>query len=146
MGASPLRPLGGCVRLGIAADRLFIAPTRRVIHSSISRPANQQASNMLRRSVLLLASSALTPCIATPAAPPAGSFGFDWLRPGTARCGVINETALKGFRSCEYRADGTFGLRDPAFACRRNEKSEYLVYASKAACVRNLETMKANAP
>lgn len=101
---------------------------------------------MLRHFFLLLASSALTPCVAAPAAPPAGSFGFDWLQPSTARCGAITETALKGFRSCEHHADGTFGLRDPAFACRRSEKSEYLVYESKAACVRNLEAMQANAP
>ncbi|EXI65047.1 MAG: hypothetical protein AW08_03500 [Candidatus Accumulibacter adjunctus] len=101
---------------------------------------------MPRPSFFFLASSALIPCVAAPAAPPAGSFGFDWLRPSSARCSVISETALKDFRSCEYHADGTFGLRDPAFACRRNEKSEYLVYESKAACVRNLETMKANAP
>jgi len=83
---------------------------------------------------------------AQPVAPAAGSFGFDWLRPAAAKCAALTEKQLKAFRSCEYSAEGSFGLSDPVFKCRRSERSEYAVYASKAACLRNLETMKANAP
>ena len=48
--------------------------------------------------------------------------------------------------SPSYSAEGSFGLTDPVFKCRRSERSEYVIYGSKAACLRNLETMKANAP
>jgi hypothetical protein len=101
---------------------------------------------MLRHPFLVAATIVALPCVAAPPAPDAGSFGFDWLKPNTAKCVALPEAAMKDFRSCVYNADGTFGLRDPAFACRKNEKSEYLFYESKAACVRNFETMEANAP
>ena len=86
------------------------------------------------------------PCLAQPKAPIPGAFGFDWLRPNSARCRALTETALKRLRQCEYRDSGTFGLSDPVFACRVSERSEYLIYETRAACIRNLETMKANAP
>jgi hypothetical protein len=77
--------------------------------------------------------------------PAAGSFGFDWLRPKSARCEAVSEALLKRFRRCEHRA-GAFGLSDPVHLCRVDGRSEYLVFASKAACIENLETMKANGP
>jgi len=81
-----------------------------------------------------------------PKAPGPGSFGFDWLRPKSARCQPLAELAHKRLRRCEYSGSGTFGLSDPVFVCRVSERSEYLIYDTKAACTRNLETMKANAP
>lgn len=86
------------------------------------------------------------PCGAAPSAPVAGSFGFDWLKPTSARCVALPQATLDAFASCEYKKDGTFGLRDPAFVCRKSARSEYFIYASKAVCQRNLETMEANAP
>ena len=103
---------------------------------------------MMKRRTLsalaLLASS--TACLAEPKTPNPGAFGFDWLRPKSARCQALTEAALKRLRKCEYRASGTFGLADPVFVCRVSERSEYFIYETKAACIRNLETMKANAP
>lgn len=96
--------------------------------------------------ILLASAIAGLPCVAAPSAPVAGSFGFDWLKPNTARCVALPQAALDAFSSCEYRKDGTFGLRDPAFVCRKSARSEYFIYASKAVCQRNLETMQANAP
>ena len=87
-----------------------------------------------------------TPCLAEPKAPNPGAFGFDWLRPNSARCQALTEPALKRLRQCEYRNSGTFGLSDPVLACRVSEQSEYFIYETRAACIRNLETMKANAP
>lgn len=98
------------------------------------------------KAALLVAFISATQCPAAPTAPAAGSFSFDWLQPATAKCAPLTEKTIKSFRSCEYRAEGSFGLRDPAFKCRRTERSEYLIYESKAVCSRNLETMKANAP
>ena len=87
-----------------------------------------------------------TPCLAESKAPNPGAFGFDWLRPDTARCQALTEPALMRLRQCEYRDSGTFGLSDPVFVCRVSEQSEFFIYATEAACIRNLETMKANAP
>lgn len=98
------------------------------------------------KSLLLFAAILATPSIAAPSTPVAGAFGFDWLRPEKTKCVALLEKELKGFRSCEYDGEGTFGLSDPAFKCRKSERSEYFVYETKAACVRNFETMKANAP
>lgn len=98
------------------------------------------------KAVLIFALIVAAQCYGAPSAPVVGSFGFDWLQPNTARCAAVTEKTLKALPPCEYNPDGTFGLRDPAFQCRRNKRSEYLVYESNAACLRNLETMKANAP
>ncbi|MES2297522.1 MAG: hypothetical protein V4582_10790 [Pseudomonadota bacterium] len=101
----------------------------------------------MRLSALLLCTlTCAVPAIAAAPAPAPGSFGFDWLKPAVAKCVPMTAAALKALRSCEYRKEGTFGLSDPAFACRANAHSEFLVYTSKAVCVNNLETMKANAP
>ena len=99
-----------------------------------------------RALTLLVVSSVAGACHAQASSPAVGSFGFDWLRPGAAKCVALTAKDLKALRSCEYSAEGSFGLTDPVFKCRRSERSEYVIYGSKAACLRNLETMKANAP
>jgi hypothetical protein len=75
-----------------------------------------------------------------------GSVGFDWLKPESARCEAIPESLKKRFSGCEYRSAGAFGLSDPLHVCRVSDRSEYLIFATRVACVNNLETMKANAP
>jgi hypothetical protein len=97
----------------------------------------------MKAALLLLA---LAPAVAAPKGPAPGSYGFDWLRPDAAKCVKLDEASLKGLPACEFKREGSFGLADPAFACRKSARSEWLVYANKAACERNLETMKANAP
>ena len=93
-------------------------------------------------SVLLLG---FPTCVNAENVPAVGTFGFDWLRPKSARCQTISEPLVKRFRHCERRA-GAFGLSDPVYVCRIDERTEYMVFATKSACVNNLETMKANAP
>ena len=106
-------------------------------------PHNMSQRAHLAGSVLLLASM---PCVATEKAPAAGTFGFDWLRPKSAYCQPISESLLKRFRHCEYRSTGAFGLSDPVYVCRINERSEYMIFETRSACANNLETMKANGP
>ena len=77
--------------------------------------------------------------------PPAGTFGFDWLKPETTRCESVSDPLLKRFRRCE-RQEGAFGLVDRVYVCRVDGRSEYLVFASRTACLRNLDTMRANGP
>jgi hypothetical protein len=76
---------------------------------------------------------------------PDGGFGFDWLRPKSATCQPIVRSLIARFRACE-RHDGAFGLSDPVHVCRIDERSEFMVFASRAACSRNLYAMRANAP
>jgi hypothetical protein len=87
-----------------------------------------------------------THCLAASAAPAVGNIGFDWLRPDSARCEVISESLRKRFRRCEYTGTGAFGLSDPLHVCRVSDRSEYMIFQTRSACVKNLETMKANAP
>jgi hypothetical protein len=87
-----------------------------------------------------------TSCLAAAGAPAVGSFGFDWLHPKSARCQPISESLQKRFRRCEYRSTGAFGLSDPLHVCRIDERSEYMIFETQAACANNLATMKANAP
>ena len=74
-----------------------------------------------------------------------GSFGFNWLRPKTAQCQLISEPLAKRFRRCERQA-GAFGLSDPLYACRIDDRTEYVVFATSLVCSENLEAMRANAP
>lgn len=84
--------------------------------------------------------------VAAAKGPAAGTFGFDWLRPAAARCQEVSEPLLKRFRQCEYQKTGAFGLSDPVYVCRIDDRSEYMIFETRAACTKNLETMKANAP
>lgn len=77
--------------------------------------------------------------------PATGDFAFDWLRPGTAACRPLTDAMIARFRRCTQEP-GAFGLSDPVFVCRIDDRSEYIVFASAAACLRNLDAMKANAP
>ena len=106
------------------------------------------ATSDASRRTLLFGCALLAPalCLAQTKGPAVGTFGFDWLRPNSARCQPVAEPLLKRFRQCEYRSTGAFGLSDPVHVCRVDERSEYMVFATKTACDNNLETMKANAP
>ena len=109
---------------------------------SAGPPSSMSRRGLILGFMLLVVS---TQCRAAPATPAAGSFGFDWLRPESARCHTISESLLKRFRRCEYRS-GAFGLSDPLHVCRISERSEYMIFETKSACANNLATMKANAP
>src|SRR5262245_66619752 len=108
-----------------------------------ARSLNVSPTTWLLSPVLFLAS---TLCLAAGQGPASGTFGFDWLRPASARCQEVSEPLLQRFRQCEYQKTGAFGLSDPVYICRINERSEYMIFETRSACANNLETMKANAP
>jgi len=77
--------------------------------------------------------------------PAEGTYGFDWLKnPNSTQCVAVTKALIKKFRKCEL-TDGSFG-GDPAKArkCAIDKRSEYMVYESKEACAKALETEKAN--
>lgn len=84
-------------------------------------------------------------CLAADARPAVGDFAFDWLRPRSAACRPLTAPIVGRLRDCR-REPGAFGLSDPLLVCRVDAHREYMVFATKDACVRNLDTMKANAP
>ena len=93
----------------------------------------------------LLVSSTLAAAPA-PRSPAPGSVGFDWTGSKKPRCEPIPKEMISRFQRCEYTASGAFGLADPVHACRLDKVSEFMVFASKAACVKNLKIMQANGP
>jgi hypothetical protein len=91
---------------------------------------------------LLLSS---TPSFAAADLPAVRTYGFDWLKkPGQAQCLMVTKALIGQFQKCEV-TDGSFG-GDPVQArkCTVSKHSEYMVYASKAACIKALETEKSN--
>jgi hypothetical protein len=85
------------------------------------------------------------PSIAADVPPPVGGFGFDWLRPSSARCQAVTQQLIKRLRQCEKRS-GAFGRSDPVYVCTVDQRSEYLIFDTRSACAANLEAMKAHAP
>jgi len=76
-----------------------------------------------------------------------GKIGFDWLQPKTAKCTTITETLAAGFKTCraaDANSEASFTGKKDFFTCKISEKSEYEIYPTKARCVEELETMKAN--
>lgn len=72
--------------------------------------------------------------------------GFNWLDPETARCARISTADGHGFRSCEFRQSGAFGLPHAYHACATDDGAEFLVFESLPQCEDALATMYANAP
>ncbi|HTA65758.1 MAG TPA: hypothetical protein VK753_09645 [Xanthomonadaceae bacterium] len=86
-----------------------------------------------------------TQSFATTDLPAVGSYGFDLLKnPDQTQCMKLTKALIGQFQKCEI-TDGSFG-GDPVQArdCTVGKHSEYMVYASKAACIKALETEKSN--
>lgn len=84
---------------------------------------------------------------AAPNASVVGQYGFDWLKPGTAKCTLITDTLAAGFKSCEAagpNSPASFTGEKDFSTCTVSKKSVYMVYPTKARCGEELETMKAN--
>lgn len=85
---------------------------------------------------------------ASPAAradkPAVGSYGFDWLDPELAMCEPITGDMIAGFTECAYGEEYSFELSIPAYACKVNEQSEYIVLPDLIRCMDALDNMKAN--
>ena len=89
--------------------------------------------------------STSAPSFAAASLPAEGSYGFDWHKnPNSVHCDPVSKALIKQFKKCDI-TDGSFG-GDPvkAYQCTVSSKSEYLVYATKEACVKSLETEKSN--
>lgn len=100
---------------------------------------------------MLLLACTLSSCVASQAAdasfPVAGSYGFDWLAPDSAKCVRIADADVKRFKACEFHTSGAFGLDLAYHSCPVSAKrGEFLAFESQAACQEALETMQANAP
>ena len=90
------------------------------------------------------------PCVAAaePAVSPealVGQYGFDWLKPKTARCRLIDKALAAKFTACRRPDNPSFTGTLGHHACR-SKGGEYLIYADKKRCREELETMEANAP
>ncbi len=76
-----------------------------------------------------------------------GQFGFDWLKPSKAKCAAVTAEAAAKFKSCIYNGageTGSFTGKADFTACKTGEKSEYMIYKTKARCEEELATMQAN--
>lgn len=76
-----------------------------------------------------------------------GKYGFDWLKPQTAKCAVITEKTLLGVKSCQYNKTGETGSftgNADFYTCKVSAKSEYMAYKTQARCKEELETMQSN--
>lgn len=99
----------------------------------------------MRILVLVVGSAAFCVHAADSGFPVAGSFGFDWLAPDSAKCVRIADA--KQFKACEFHTSGAFGLDLAYHSCPTAAKrGEFLVFKTQAACQEALETMQANAP
>lgn len=75
------------------------------------------------------------------------AYYFDWLKPETTRCKKVDEKLLSQAQTCHYKADTSFGGKPaPSYVCSIGKRSEVMLFASKAVCQEQLETMRANAP
>jgi len=76
-----------------------------------------------------------------------GQYGFDWLNLKKFKCTPITESTRSLFKSCKYSgpgATGSFSGKTDFTTCRVSEKSEYMIYKTKARCDEELEIMRAN--
>ena len=97
----------------------------------------------LHACVALLSSSSSS--FAAANLPAEGSYGFDLLKnPDSIQCKAVSKTMISQFRKCEI-TDGSFG-GDPvqAYHCTVDKHTEYMVYKTRDACVKSLETEKSN--
>jgi hypothetical protein len=76
--------------------------------------------------------------------PKAGSYGFNWLDPESARCRAMSAEDIAAMKSCTDSANA-FGIDLPSKACRVDDKVELIVYDTKEHCQQGLESMQANA-
>lgn len=76
-----------------------------------------------------------------------GGYGFNWLKPKSAKCQPISTKQAATFKKCEFFAKGqSFGLPLSHHTCMGSGRDEYLIYKTKSQCVEAIETMHAHAP
>ncbi len=73
-------------------------------------------------------------------------FGFNWLKPETAKCRPFKALPIKDPATC-WPDEGAFGIAvvGKEYRCDTSSKDAYLLYSSMAICQEHFETMQANA-
>ncbi|HEX5037739.1 MAG TPA: hypothetical protein VFX30_11320 [bacterium] len=108
-------------------------------------PSFKKLSPLVVMAVLLSSSAAFAGAVKSEAV--VGLFGFDWFKPESAKCAAVTAEAAAKFKSCSYRAageTGSFSGNADYYACQVSEKSELMIYKTKARCSEELEIMKSN--
>lgn len=75
-----------------------------------------------------------------------GRYGFDWLKPESAKCHQIQAKEAALFKPCTAHSSGAFGLALPYLSCPEKKGGEVLAFDDQQKCQLALETMQANAP
>lgn len=76
-----------------------------------------------------------------------GLFGFDWFKPETTKCAVVTAEASAKFKACSYMGageTGSFSGNADYYKCTVSDKSEFMIYKTKARCAEEIEIMKSN--
>lgn len=76
--------------------------------------------------------------------PTQDGYGFDWLNPEAATCVKMTDKLMATFKRCKFEKSAGFDGNTDAFTCTVSNKIEYIIFSSKAVCIDQLETMKAN--
>ncbi|ERE21195.1 hypothetical protein O166_00010 [Pseudogulbenkiania ferrooxidans EGD-HP2] len=92
---------------------------------------------------IALMGSCMAQAAGTPVLPD-GAYGFDWY--GATPCRKIGKADLRRFQTCENGGSGFGGPVKPLLTCRHGKDDEWVIYANKAQCRDERETMEANAP
>lgn len=82
-------------------------------------------------------------------AAPVSGWGFDWLKPDTAKCEKFSKRNIARIKVCKEELMATSFLPEQKgsfLRCRLTEASEILVYGTQKSCQQQLDTMRANAP
>ncbi len=102
---------------------------------------------MKRTTPLLLAGIALSiplACTAAAQSPPAGSYGFDQMKPETTHCAKLAAAQIAKFKNCTYSKSNNFGDGRAGYACEVNSHSAFMAYKTLADCKAELELERAN--
>ena len=91
----------------------------------------------------MVALAAGVPCMAA-SAPPAGSYGFDSLQPGTAKCAKLDAPQIARLSQCSFAKSNSFGDDREGWSCHVGKRAGFMAYAKKADCEAELELERAN--
>jgi len=109
-------------------------------------PSFKKLSPLLVLAVLLSSPAAFAGVVKADAV--VGMFGFDWLNnPQNAKCAEVTKEGAAKFKTCTYAAagdTGSFSGNADYYKCQVSEKSELMIYKTKARCTEELEIMKSN--
>lgn len=101
----------------------------------------------MTRMLHLLAVSLLTASsvhAASNATPPAGSYGFDSLKPETTTCAKLDAAQIGKLSDCSFGKDNSFGDDREGWSCRVGKRTGFMVYRTLADCKAELDLERAN--